>query len=75
MKEEIESELSAQELVLLRPLVSRPELLVLLIEFLENMSAARRMAKWVAYFFGIVTAILAAAYYVVGILSGRGTHG
>ncbi|WP_298281283.1 hypothetical protein [Acidocella sp.] len=75
MGNEAESELSAAELAVLRPLVVRPELLALLMEFLENMSAARRMAKWVAYFFGIITAIAGLLYYLAGIAGGRGAHG
>lgn len=66
------SEFTSEEQAAFKALIERPDLVRLLMEFGENMSAARRVSKWAAYVAGVATAIAALAFYLTGIFRGHG---
>lgn len=67
--------LTVEQAEALRPLLERPERVEILVNFLDNMLAAKQVSKIVAWAFGIFLAVLAALYYISSILSGKSPHG
>lgn len=57
----------------LRPLISDPSRMQMLINFIDNMLAARRIAKIIAWIFGLIIAGLTAWFYFISIF--KGPHG
>lgn len=66
------NDLTPEQMAAFKALMQRPDLVKLLMEFGENMSAARRFSKWIAWLAGIATAVAALVFYIVGIVRGHG---
>ncbi len=62
--------LSPEELAILRMFAQRPKLVIRLLEFSENMEAAGRASKWIAWVAGVLTAIAGFLFYLMGIIHG-----
>lgn len=67
--------LSAEQTALLKSLLERPERMEILVNFIDNMLAAKQVAKIIAWAFGVFLAVLAACYYVASIFGGKTPHG
>ena len=67
-----EQDFSEAQLAAIRALAERPDLVKVLIEFGDNMKAARRVARWIAYLAGIAMFIAGFAYYVTGVTRNHG---
>ena len=59
-----------EQIAALKILLARPDLMPLWLEFLENMSAARRVMKWIAWIGGFATGLAALLFYIRGALNG-----
>lgn len=67
--------LTAEQAEVLKPLLDRPDRMVILITFIDNMLAAKVMAKIIAWTFGVLLACLTAYYYFASIFNVKGPHG
>lgn len=74
MDEEVVT-LTPEQSAALKPLLERPERLVILVNFIDNMLAARRVSKLVAWMFGFSLAVLTAWFYFVSVFGGKTPHG
>lgn len=59
----------------LKPLLDRPDRVAILIQFIDNMLAAKTMARIIGWFFGVLLACITAAAYLWSIFGGKGPHG
>ena len=67
--------LSAEQAKILKPLLERPERMEILVNFIDNMLAAKKVSKIIAWSFGVLLAVLAACYYISSIVGGKTPHG
>lgn len=67
--------LTPQQAVALKSLLERPERLVILVSFIDNMLAARRVSKLIAWMFGVSLAVLTAWFYFISVFGGKSPHG
>lgn len=67
--------LSAAQAKILKPLLERPERMEILVNFIDNMLAAKKVSKIIAWSFGVLLAVLAACYYISSIAGGKTPHG
>lgn len=67
--------LTTEQAAALTPLLERPERMEILVNFIDNMLAARQVSKLIAWAFGVLLAVLAACYYIASIFGGKGPHG
>lgn len=57
----------------LRPLINDPNRMQMLVNFIDNMLAVRRIAKIIAWLFGLIIAGLTAWFYLISIF--KSPHG
>lgn len=67
--------LTPEQMALLKPLLERPDRMAILVNFIDNMLAAKQVSKIIAWAFGIFLAALAAWFYFVSIFSVKPLHG
>ena len=67
--------LTPEQEAALKPLLERPERLVILVNFIDNMLAAKRVSKLIAWMFGVSLAVLTGWFYLVSVFGGKAPHG
>lgn len=67
--------LTPEQIELLKPLLERPERMAMLVNFIDNMLAAKQVSKIIAWAFGVFLAGLAAWFYFTSIFSVKPMHG
>lgn len=67
--------LTEEQAAALQPLLVDPNRLPMLINFIDNMLAAKRVSKIIAWVFGVSLALLTAYFYFSAVFGGKGPHG
>lgn len=67
--------LTAEQADALKPFLDRPERISVLVQFIDNMLAAKQVSKIIAWAFGVVFACLTAWFYCASLLEGKSPHG
>lgn len=67
--------LTPEQIEALKPLLSDPNRMQMLTNFIDNMLAAKIIAKFIAWGFGFILAGLTAWFYFISILGVKSPHG